>query len=91
MQCLRVPTQRQVWKARVLMIFRNFLAWAQTAPAASRAEGASALARTYLEAELSEEDRADAEIALTSLLDDPAISGGRWRSSSPVPPMRRAM
>ncbi len=74
MQCLRVPAQRQVWKARVLMIFRNFLAWAQTAPAASRAEGASALARAYLEAELSEEDRSDAEIALTSLLDDPAIS-----------------
>ena len=54
------------------MIFRNFLAWAQSAAAASRAEGASALARAYLEAELSEEDRADAEVALTWLLDDPS-------------------
>lgn len=61
-------------KASVFMIFREFLVWAQSAPALNRAEGASALARAWLETELSEDDRQEADIALTSLLDDPAAS-----------------
>jgi uncharacterized protein (DUF2336 family) len=54
------------------MIVRRFLAWAETAPAASRAEGASALARAYLGAGLGPADRHDAELVLTRLLDDPS-------------------
>lgn len=56
------------------MIFREFLAWAQTAPAASRAEGAGIVARAFLESDIAAEDRADAETAMTALLDDPAAS-----------------
>ncbi len=56
------------------MIFREFLVWAQSAPALHRAEGASALARAWAETELSDEERSSAEIALTSLLDDPTAS-----------------
>ncbi len=54
------------------MIVRNFLSWAQTANAAQRAEGAGALARAYLYANLDATELRDAEIALTSLLDDPS-------------------
>ncbi len=52
------------------MIVRKFMNWAQTASAGARAEGASALARAYLYADLSEDDFDDAELALTALLDD---------------------
>ena len=52
------------------MIVRSFLAWTATAPAASRAEGAAALALAYVDDELDPTDRCDAEAALTSLLDD---------------------
>ena len=54
------------------MIVRRFLAWAATAPAASRAQGARALARAYLTADLGPADRHHAELALTRLLDDPS-------------------
>lgn len=54
------------------MIVRNFLSWAQTASAAQRAEGAGALARAYLYSDLDAKARREAEIALTSLLDDPS-------------------
>ena len=54
------------------MIVRSFLSWAQTASAAQRAEGAGALARAYLYSDLDPAARRDAEIALTSLLDDPS-------------------
>jgi uncharacterized protein (DUF2336 family) len=52
------------------MIVRKFMQWAQTAPASQRADGASALARAYLYADLEADQRAEAEQALTSLLDD---------------------
>ncbi len=55
------------------MIVQRFLAWAPTAPAAQRAEGAGALARAYLYSGLSNSDRQDAEAALTMLLDDPCV------------------
>ncbi len=54
------------------MIVRNFLQWAQTAPAAPRAEGAGALARAYLYSDLEQATRREAELALTALLDDPS-------------------
>lgn len=54
------------------MIVRSFLHWAQTASAAQRAEGAGALARAYLYSDLELAARREAEIALTSLLDDPS-------------------
>ncbi|MCX7899784.1 MAG: DUF2336 domain-containing protein [Methylocystis sp.] len=54
------------------MIVRSFLHWANTAPAAQRAEGAGALARAFLYAEMEPAARREAEIALTSLLDDPS-------------------
>lgn len=54
------------------MIVRNFLSWAQTASAAQRAEGAGAMARAYLYSDLDATARREAEIALTSLLDDPS-------------------
>jgi uncharacterized protein (DUF2336 family) len=54
------------------MIVRRFLAWAETAPAASRAQGAGALARAFLTADLVPSDRREAERALTRLLDDPS-------------------
>lgn len=54
------------------MIVRHFLQWAQKANAAQRAEGAGALARAFLYSELDAPTRREAEIALTSLLDDPS-------------------
>lgn len=54
------------------MIVRQFLLWSRTAPAAERAEGASALARAFLYSSLTPEDRSAAETALTSLVDDPS-------------------
>lgn len=56
------------------MIVRKFMQWAATASSAERAEGAGSLARAYLYAELAPQDRREAEVALTSLLDDPAPS-----------------
>jgi uncharacterized protein (DUF2336 family) len=54
-------------------IVRRFLAWAQSADAEARAEGASALARAYLYADLSPSVRAEAAVAMTALTDDPSI------------------
>ncbi|GAC1549218.1 MAG: DUF2336 domain-containing protein [Beijerinckiaceae bacterium] len=52
------------------MLVRKFMLWVGHASAAERAEGAGALARAYLYADLSLSDRRDAEVALFSLLDD---------------------
>ncbi len=54
------------------MIVQRFLAWVETAPAGARAEATSALGRAYLYSDLDDRDRADAEVALTSMLDDPS-------------------
>ena len=54
------------------MIVRRFLSWVQSATPGERAEGVSALARTLLYADLSPEDRREAETALTAMLDDPS-------------------
>lgn len=67
------------------MILRHFLCWAQTASAARRAEAADALARAYLHADLDPAQRREAEIALTSLADDPSPLVRRARSSRPWP------
>jgi len=52
------------------MIVGEFLKWAQSASAAQRAEGASALARAYLYSKLDPVSRHEAGIALTALTDD---------------------
>ena len=54
------------------MIVRKFMRWAAEASAGARAEGAGALARAFLFADLTAAERAEAEIALTNLLDDPS-------------------
>lgn len=54
------------------MIVRQFLQWLRNAPAGDRAEASSALARAYLYSDLSPDDRAAAEGAMTMLLDDPS-------------------
>jgi uncharacterized protein (DUF2336 family) len=53
-------------------IVRRFLAWAQCAGAEERGEAASALARAYLYSDLTPSMRAEAALAMTSLLDDPS-------------------
>ena len=52
---------------------RRFLAWAQSADADARADGASALARAYLYSDLSGPMRAEAAVAMTALTDDPSV------------------
>jgi len=52
------------------MILTQFQTWVRTAPAGARADGASALARAYLYADLSETQRREAMRVLTNLLDD---------------------
>ena len=52
------------------MIARRLLAWARIAPAGARADAPSALARAFLFSHMSDEDRYEAEIALTVMLDD---------------------
>lgn len=54
------------------MIVRHFLAWAHTASAAQRAEGAGELARTCLYGDLDPAERREVEIALMSLAEDPS-------------------
>lgn len=54
------------------MIVRRFLLWARTANAEERASGAAALAGAYLRSGMAEDDRAEAETALISLIDDPS-------------------
>ena len=53
-------------------IVRRFLAFAQCAGPEKRAEGASALARAYLQSGLTAALRAEAELAMMALLDDPS-------------------
>lgn len=53
-------------------IVRRFLAWRQRADADERAEAASALARAYLYSDLSLDERAEAELGLAAVLDDPS-------------------
>jgi uncharacterized protein (DUF2336 family) len=54
-------------------IVRRFLAWAQSADADARAEGASVLARAYLYSDLPAPIRAEAALAMTALLDDSSV------------------
>ncbi|MGD9920922.1 MAG: DUF2336 domain-containing protein [Pseudorhodoplanes sp.] len=54
------------------MIVRQFLFWLRSAPAGERAEATAALARAFLYSDLSEDDLAAAEGAMTILLDDPS-------------------
>lgn len=54
------------------MIVRQFLFWLRSAPAGERAEATAALARAYLYSDLSDDDLAAAEGAMTMLLDDPS-------------------
>jgi uncharacterized protein (DUF2336 family) len=54
-------------------IVRRFLAWVQSANEDARAQGASALARTYLYSDLPASVRAEAVLAMTVLLDDPSV------------------
>jgi uncharacterized protein (DUF2336 family) len=53
-------------------IVRRFLAFAQRADAEGRAEAVSALARAYLYSDLPPEARAEAELGLATVLDDPS-------------------
>jgi uncharacterized protein (DUF2336 family) len=52
------------------MMIRAYLDWSQNATAQDRAEAAAMLVDVYLHAELSPEDRRDAEAALTMVLED---------------------
>ncbi len=63
------------------MIVRKFMQWVQTASASQRADGASALARAFLYADLDAEQMVEAQQALTSLLDDasPLVPPGACR------------
>jgi uncharacterized protein (DUF2336 family) len=54
------------------MIIEQFLKWVESARAGERTAAASALARAYLQSELTIEERCSAEAALTVLLDDPS-------------------
>ena len=54
------------------MIVRHFLRWIQTASAGDRADATAALARAYLHSDLTVDDRAAAEAAMMTLLDDPS-------------------
>ena len=54
------------------MIVGRFLLWARFAPAGQRAQAVAALTRAYLAGDLGPADAAEAETALTSILDDPA-------------------
>ncbi len=54
------------------MIVRQFLFWLRSAPAGERAEATAALTRAFLFSDLSNDDLAAAEGAMTMLLDDPS-------------------
>ncbi len=54
------------------MLSRQFLSWAERAPAGERAEAAGNLARACLYAEIGEAERGEMERAMTCLLDDPS-------------------
>ncbi|MDB5571049.1 MAG: hypothetical protein JWN93_2232 [Hyphomicrobiales bacterium] len=54
------------------MLVRQFLAWAHSVSPAQRAPAAGALARAFIAGGLPTDQEAEAEMALTSLLDDPS-------------------
>lgn len=54
------------------MIVAHFLRWIDGAPVSKRVAAASALARAWMQSEMSEDERCTAEAALTLLLDDPS-------------------
>ncbi|NNH66903.1 DUF2336 domain-containing protein [Rhizobium laguerreae] len=54
------------------VIVEAFLRWVETAKTGDRARAASALGRAYLQSEMSGDERAAAEMAMTFLLDDPS-------------------
>src|ERR1700674_4443811 len=54
------------------MIVRQFLHWVRPAPAGERAQATGALARAFLYSDLAPEDRAAAEGAMITLIDDPS-------------------
>ena len=54
------------------MVIRHFLRWIGNARVSERIAAAGALARVFIEKEMSFEDRCEAEAALTLLLDDPS-------------------
>ncbi len=54
------------------MIVRRFLAWSQIVSPAQKAEGVRTLALAYLYSSMTDDMRAEAEAALTGMLDDPA-------------------
>jgi uncharacterized protein (DUF2336 family) len=54
------------------MIIEQFLKWVESARASERTAAASALARAYLQSDLTIDERCAAEAALTVLLDDPS-------------------
>ena len=57
-------------RSGVDVIVRRFLQWVRTASPGERADATAALARAYLYSDLAPHDRAAAEAALTSMLDD---------------------
>ena len=73
------------------MLVRQFLHWVRNAPPGERADATSALARAYLYSDLSSNDLAAAEGAMTMLLDDPSpmvrrALAGVFVSSQRAPP-----
>jgi uncharacterized protein (DUF2336 family) len=54
------------------MIIEQFLKWVESARVSDRTAAASALARAYLQSDLTIDERCAAEAALTVLLDDPS-------------------
>ncbi|MBX5242105.1 DUF2336 domain-containing protein [Rhizobium sp. NLR22b] len=66
----RVRNRVQVLRHRVIV--EAFLRWIETAKTGDRARAANALGRAYLQSEMSGEERAAAEMAMTFLLDDPS-------------------
>ena len=55
-----------------VMVVEKFLKWVDSARAGEREAAASALARAYLQSDLTLDERCSAEAALTVLLDDPS-------------------
>ena len=70
-------------------IVRRFLAFAQCAGPEKRATAASALARAYLHSDLAQSMRAEAELAMTALLDDPSPLVRRALATSFAAPATR--
>ena len=54
-------------------IVERFLNWTHKAPPAQRAGAAAALARSYLQSAMNEQERDQVDAAMTVLLDDPAV------------------